>query len=60
MPRNERSRRVAEKLGMRDEGVSARFLQIRGIWEDHVRFAITLEEWEARKDEFLTAFLTNA
>lgn len=60
VPRNDRSRRVAEKLGMRDEGISARFLQIRGVWEDHVRFAITLEEWEARKDEILAAFLTKA
>ncbi len=60
VPRNDRSRRVAEKLGMRDEGISSRFLQIRGVWEDHVRYAITVEEWEARKDEILAAFLSNA
>ena len=57
VPRNARSRRVAEKLGMRDEGTSERFLQIRGVWEDHVRYAITAEEWAARKDELVGAFL---
>jgi ribosomal-protein-alanine N-acetyltransferase len=57
VPRNARSRRVAEKLGMRDEGTSERFLQIRGVWEDHVRYAITAEEWSARKRELEGAFL---
>src|SRR5205823_1481689 len=45
VPRNEPSRRVAEKLGLRDEGTAARFLQIRGRYEDHIRYAITREEW---------------
>ena len=46
VPRNHPSRRVAEKLGLRDEGTAQRFLQIRGIYEDHIRYAITLEEWQ--------------
>jgi [ribosomal protein S5]-alanine N-acetyltransferase len=58
VPRNVRSRRVAEKLGMRDEGTSDRFLQIRGIWEDHVRYAITAEDWATRKPELAAEFLT--
>ena len=58
VPRNRASRRVAEKLGLRDEGTAARFLQIRGVWEDHVRYAITLEEWVARKQELEQAFLS--
>jgi ribosomal-protein-alanine N-acetyltransferase len=57
VPRNARSRRVADKLGMRDEGTSERFLQIRGVWEDHVRYAITAEEWAVRKDELEHSFL---
>jgi ribosomal-protein-alanine N-acetyltransferase len=57
VPRNTKSRRVAEKLGLRDEGTSQRFLQIRGVWEDHVRYAITAEEWAARRDELEAAFL---
>ena len=57
VPRNARSRRVAEKLGLRDEGISERFLQIRGVWEDHVRYAITAEEWAARREELERTFL---
>jgi [ribosomal protein S5]-alanine N-acetyltransferase len=58
VPRNHASRRVAEKLGLRDEGLSVRFLQIRGVWEDHVRYAITSEEWDARRDEIVDRFLS--
>ena len=58
VPRNARSRRVAAKLGLRDEGVAQRFLQIRGVWEDHVRYAITYEEWLERRDELEQTFLT--
>jgi [ribosomal protein S5]-alanine N-acetyltransferase len=57
VPRNARSRRVADKLGLRDEGTSERFLQIRGVWEDHVRYAITSEEWAVRKDDIEQSFL---
>jgi ribosomal-protein-alanine N-acetyltransferase len=42
---------------MREEGTSERFLQIRGVWEDHVRYAITAEEWAVRKRELEGAFL---
>jgi len=58
VPRNARSRRVAEKLGLRDEGVATGFLQIRGVWEDHVRYAITREEWVERRDEIEATVLT--
>lgn len=57
VPRNLRSRRVAAKLGLREEGVSERFLQIQGVWEDHVRYAITSEEWAARREAYAQAFL---
>jgi ribosomal-protein-alanine N-acetyltransferase len=52
VPRNAASRRVAAKLGLREEGTSARFLQINGVFEDHVRYAITVEEWQERRGEF--------
>lgn len=51
IPRNRRSLRVVEKLGIRSEGVAERFLEINGVWEDHVRHAITSEEWGERRDE---------
>ena len=53
VPRNSASRRVVEKLGIRDEGVALRFLEINGVWEDHVRFAITVEEWQQRRGDLL-------
>jgi ribosomal-protein-alanine N-acetyltransferase len=56
VPRNGKSRRVAAKLGLREEGTALRFLQIQGVWEDHVRYAITREEWEERRDEFEDRF----
>ncbi len=51
IPRNGASRRVVEKLELREEGVALRYLEINGIWEDHVRYAITTEEWDARRGE---------
>jgi [ribosomal protein S5]-alanine N-acetyltransferase len=36
MPRNKPSRRVLEKCGFREEGISEKYLKINGVWEDHV------------------------
>lgn len=57
IPRNASSRRVVEKLGLRNEGTAERYLEINGIWEDHVRYAITAEEWQARREELEAAWL---
>jgi ribosomal-protein-alanine N-acetyltransferase len=57
IPRNTASRRVVEKLGIRDEGVAQRYLEINGVWEDHIRYAMTLEEWDQRRDQLLTAWI---
>ncbi len=57
IPRNTNSRRVMEKLGFRDEGTALRYLEINGEWEDHVRYAITIEEWAERRDELLSAWI---
>ena len=51
IPRNAPSRRVMEKLNLRAEGVAARYLEINGVWEDHVRYAITAEEWDERREQ---------
>jgi ribosomal-protein-alanine N-acetyltransferase len=53
IPRNRASRRVVEKLDIREEGTALRYLEINGAWEDHVRYAITAEDWDARRDELL-------
>ncbi len=57
IPRNARSRRVVEKLALRDEGVAVRYLEINGVWEDHIRFAMTAEEWDARRSELLRGWV---
>jgi ribosomal-protein-alanine N-acetyltransferase len=57
VPRNANSRRVVEKLDLRCEGLAERFLEINGVWEDHLRFAITAEEWTARGDELVARWL---
>ena len=53
IPRNTASRRVVEKLGIRDEGIAVRYLEINGLWEDHVRYGLTVEEWEEQRDKWL-------
>jgi ribosomal-protein-alanine N-acetyltransferase len=57
IPRNQSSRRVVEKLGMRSEGVALGFLEINGAWEDHVRYAMTAEEWALRQHELAPRWL---
>jgi ribosomal-protein-alanine N-acetyltransferase len=49
IPRNLASVRVLEKAGFRQEGVALRYLQIAGVWEDHLVYAVTAEEWPARE-----------
>ncbi len=57
IPRNAPSRRVVEKLKIREEGVAERYLEINGVWEDHVRYAMTTEEWQQRRDDLLTEWI---
>lgn len=57
VPRNAASRRVVEKLGLRAEGVAERYLEINGVWEDHIRFAMTSEEWDERGPELAADWL---
>ncbi|HUY65001.1 MAG TPA: GNAT family protein [Acidimicrobiales bacterium] len=57
VPRNGASRRVVEKLEVREESVALRYLEIDGRWEDHVRYAVTSEEWEERREELMLRWL---
>ncbi len=57
VPRNSPSRRVVEKLDIRSEGVAERYLEINGTWEDHIRFAMTTEEWAVRRQDLTNAWL---
>ena len=57
IPRNTASRRVVEKLDLRCEGLAERYLEINGVWEDHLRYAITTEEWDERGDQLVRDWL---
>lgn len=45
MPRNERSVRLLQRLGFRNEGRAQRYLNIQGRWEDHDHYVMLAEEW---------------
>lgn len=57
IPRNDASLRVVEKIGLRCEGLAQRYLEINGVWEDHLRFAMTSEEWDERGLELAAEWL---
>ncbi len=52
-PENTASRRVVEKLGLREEGLRPQYLHIDGQWRDHIAYSVThgdypagvLEQW---------------
>jgi len=60
VPRNDASVRVAEKLTLRNEGTAVRFGEVRGTYEDHLRYAITAEEWAERRGELIRRFIVAA
>ena len=57
IPRNVNSRRVMEKLDIRTEGIAERFLEINGVWEDHIRYGITFEEWNERRAQIVNDWI---
>jgi ribosomal-protein-alanine N-acetyltransferase len=57
IPRNAASNRVAQKLQLRLEGTALRYLEINGVWEDHYRYAMTIEDWWERRRQLLEAWI---
>jgi len=45
MPHNDRSVRLLQRLGFRNEGRAQRYLNIQGRWEDHDHYVMLAEEW---------------
>ena len=47
----------SEKLELREEGIAHRYLAINGVWEDHIRYALTTEDWTTRRQELLATWI---
>jgi ribosomal-protein-alanine N-acetyltransferase len=45
MPINSRSIKTLKSTGFVKEGYSEKYLKIQSVWEDHERYAITVEQW---------------
>lgn len=50
--KNERSIGLLEKLKFRNEGIAKGYLKIDGKWQDHIRFAMTFEDYLNNKEIF--------
>lgn len=46
MPRNTASLAVLRSLGFREEGLALAYLQIQGVWEDHLHMVMRREQWQ--------------
>jgi ribosomal-protein-alanine N-acetyltransferase len=44
MPRNQRSLQVVKSLGFVNEGLARDYLQINGVWEDHLHMVLLSKE----------------
>ena len=45
MPENERSRRLLDRWGFREEGLARQYLKINGVWHDHAMYALLAVEF---------------
>lgn len=50
LPHNERSKKTLLAAGFKEEGFAEKFLQINGLWEDHVLFGLPIERWVQHKN----------
>jgi len=51
MPKNKRSIRVLEKAGFREIGLAKHYININGVWEDHLLFELTEEQLKLSQRE---------
>ena len=58
IPRNAPQPPGGREARLRNEGTAVRYLEINGSWEDHVRYAITAEEWWDKREVYAREWLT--
>lgn len=51
LPHNIRSKKTLIMAGFKQEGFAEKYLQINGVWEDHLLFGLPIEEWSGGKSE---------
>lgn len=49
IPDNQRSQRLLEKAGFRQEGYLNGYLKINGAWRDHLLYALIAEDWRSMR-----------
>ncbi len=49
LPSNEPSQRLLQRAGFEQEGFAPKYLMIRGIWQDHILFALLAENYAPGK-----------
>ncbi len=47
LPHNTRSQALLKRIGFVEEGFARRYIQIDGVWQDHVLFGLNAEDWQA-------------
>ncbi len=50
MPHNKPSISLLERSSFQKEGFAEKYLQINGVWEDHILYGMTKEKWEEEQD----------
>ena len=46
LPENERSKALLLRFGFKEEGFAEKYLQVNGIWQDHILFGLPVEYWK--------------
>jgi len=43
---NERSKNLVQRAGFKEEGLARKYLRINGLWQDHILYGLSIEDWQ--------------